>query len=66
MKRSCTNLCACVVMPPQRPNLVLTADVPDIKLDVFVRYSLDVEPYGRDGRNRLVEFEFVKDGWSSR
>lgn len=53
-------------MPPQRPNLVLTADVPDIKLDVFVRYSLDVEPYGRDGRNRLVEFEFVKDGWSSR
>ena len=32
------------VMPPQRTDLVLTADVPHGELDVLVLDSLDVEP----------------------
>jgi hypothetical protein len=33
------------VMPPQRTNLVLTADIPHGELDVLVLDGLDVEPY---------------------
>lgn len=33
-----------VVVSPQRPNLVLTSDIPDVELDILIRYSLDVEP----------------------
>ena len=32
-----------VVVPPQRPNLVLPADVPDVELHILVRHRLDVE-----------------------
>jgi len=31
------------VMSPQRPNLVLTTDIPDSELDVLVLYGLNIE-----------------------
>lgn len=49
-------------MSPQRPNLVLTTNVPHVKLGVLVRYRLYVETNGRDGSNVLVELELVKNG----
>lgn len=49
-------------MPPQRPDLVLTTDVPDIKLDVLVGDGLDVEADGGDGGDVLAELELVEDG----
>jgi len=36
-------LCSCVVMPPQRSNFVLPADVPHVELDILICYCLDVE-----------------------
>ena len=33
------------VMPPQRSNLVLSTDIPDCELDVFVLDRLDIEAY---------------------
>ena len=48
-------------MPPQRPNLVLSPNVPDIKLHVLVGNSLDVEPDCRDGGDVLIQFELVQD-----
>lgn len=50
------------VMPPQRPDLVLTAHIPNIELCILVRYCLDVEAYGGNGRDVLVELELVEDG----
>ena len=35
---------ACVVMPPQWSDLVLTTDIPDVELDILIGYGLDVEP----------------------
>ena len=49
-------------MPPQRTNLVLTTDVPDIELDVLVGDGLDVEADGGDGGDVLAELELVEDG----
>jgi hypothetical protein len=49
-------------MSPQRPNLVLAADVPDVEFCVLVRDGLDVEADGRDGGDVLVELELVEDG----
>lgn len=49
-------------MPPQRPDLVLAADVPDVKLDVLVGDGLDVEADGGDGSDVLAELELVEDG----
>lgn len=44
------------VMPPQRPNLVLATDIPNVELDVFISHSFDVEADGRDGSNILSQF----------
>ena len=33
-----------IVVPPQRPDLVLAADIPNVELHILVRYSLNVEP----------------------
>jgi hypothetical protein len=49
------------VVSPQRTDLVLAADVPDIKFGVFVCNSLDVEADGGDGGYVLVELELVED-----
>ena len=53
-------------MPPQGPNLVLPAYVPDIELYVLIGDGLDVEADGRDGGDVLVEFELVEDCWRGR
>lgn len=49
-------------MPPQRTNLVLTTDIPDVKLDILVGDSLDVEADGRNGGDVLAELELVENG----
>lgn len=49
-------------MPPQGTNLVLTADIPDVKLDILVGDRLDVEADGGDGGDVLAELELVEDG----
>ena len=38
-------------MSPQWSDLILSADIPDIKLDILIRHSLDVEPDSRNGRD---------------
>lgn len=48
-------------MTPERPDLVLPANVPHVELDILVGHGLDVEADGRDGRHVLVELEVVKD-----
>jgi len=48
-------------MSPQRPDLILSADIPNVELDVFVGDRLDVEADGGDGGDVLVEFELVED-----
>jgi hypothetical protein len=47
---------------PQRADLVLAADVPDVELGVLVGDGLDVEADRGDGSDVLVEFELVEDG----
>lgn len=49
-------------MPPQRSNLILTPNVPNIEFHVLVCYRLDVESDGWDRRDGLVEFELIQDG----
>jgi hypothetical protein len=48
-------------MPPERPDLVLAADVPDVELDILHRHRLDVEADRRDGRDGMGELERVED-----
>ena len=36
-------LSACVIVPPQRSNLILSADVPHVELYVLVGHGLNVE-----------------------
>ena len=50
-------------MSPQRPDLVLAADIPHVKFDVLVCHGLNIESNRRNRSNTLVEFELVKDGW---
>lgn len=49
-------------MSPQRPDLVLSAHVPNVESRVLVCHRLDVEAYCRYRGHVLVEFEFVEDG----
>ena len=46
-------------MSPQRADLVLTANVPDVELGVLVCDGLDVEADGWNGGDVLVKFELV-------
>jgi hypothetical protein len=52
---------------PERPDLVLSADVPDVEARVLVRDGLDVESDGRDGVDfaggARGELEGVEDGF---
>lgn len=48
-------------MSPQRSNLVLTTNVPYVKLDVLVRDSLDVEADGWNSSDVLAQLELVQD-----
>ena len=36
-------LCSGVIVSPQRPNLVLAANVPHVELDILIRHRFDVE-----------------------
>jgi hypothetical protein len=47
---------------PQRADLVLAADVPDVELGVLVRDGLDVEADRGDRGDVLVELELVENG----
>lgn len=42
-------------MSPQRPNLVLAADVPDVKLDILIRDTFNVESDSGDGGYVLIQ-----------
>lgn len=53
-------------MPPQRANLVLSTDVPDIKFDVLVCDVFDVESDCGNGGHILVELQFVQNRCSFR
>lgn len=35
-----------IIVPPERPNFILAADIPDREIQVVVFYRLNVEPYG--------------------
>ena len=50
-------------MSPQRPNLVLASDIPNIELDVFIGDCLDVEADCGDCGYWLVKFELIEDGF---
>lgn len=54
------------VVSPQRSNLVLASDIPNVELCVLVRDGLDVEADGRDRGDVLVELELVEDCYSHR
>jgi hypothetical protein len=47
------------VVAPQRPDLVLAADVPDVEFRILVRDGLDVESNGGYCGNVLFELEVV-------
>lgn len=61
-REGCARLRTAEVVPPQGPDLVLTANVPDIKFDVFVGDSLDVEADGGDCGDVLAKLQLVEDG----
>jgi len=50
------------VMPPQRSDLVLTADIPHGELDVLVLNRLNVESDGRDSGDNFTKLELVQNG----
>lgn len=49
-------------MSPQRPDLVLSSNIPNIELYVLVGNGLDVESDGRNSSDALVELKLVKNG----
>jgi hypothetical protein len=49
------------VVSPQRTDLVLATDVPDVEFGVLVCDGLDVEADGRDSGYVLVELKLVKN-----
>jgi hypothetical protein len=55
------------VVSPKRPDLVLSADIPDVEARVLVRDGLDVESDGRDGVDfaggARGELKGVEDGF---
>jgi hypothetical protein len=55
------------VVSPKRPDLVLSADIPDVEARVLIRDGLDVEADSRDGVNFACgargELEGVENGF---
>ena len=49
-------------MDPQRTYGVLTSDIPDRELDIFVLYSFYIKAYRRYGRDYLTQHQLVQDG----
>ena len=54
------------VVAPERPDLVLAADVPDRQVEVLVLEVLDVEADRRDRLHALVQLELVQHGRLAR
>jgi len=50
------------IVPPERSNFVLAADVPDGEGNVFVFDSFDVEADGRNGGDDFAQFQLVENG----
>lgn len=49
-------------MSPERSDLVLTTDIPNIEFDVLISDTLDVESDGGNGGHVLVaELQFVQN-----
>lgn len=48
-------------MSPQRSNLILSSNIPNIELNVLVCNSLDVKSDGWDGGDVLVQAQSVED-----
>ena len=48
-------------MPPQRPDLVLTADIPHVELDILVSDRLNVETNCRDRCHVLPQLQLVEN-----
>ena len=48
-------------MSPQWPYLVLSADVPDIELDIFICDCLDIEPDCWNSCDVLIQLELVEN-----
>lgn len=51
-----------IVVAPERANLVLPTDVPDVELDVSERNRLHVEAHRRNGGDVVLQLELVQDG----
>lgn len=48
-------------MPPQRPDLILTTNIPNIKLGILVRDRLDIKSNRRDRSDVLLELKVIQD-----
>ena len=53
-------------MSPQGSYLVLSANIPHVEFDIFVRNGLNVEADGRDGGHVLVKLELVENRYNPR
>jgi hypothetical protein len=49
------------IVSPERPESVLTADVPNVRIEPPVFDCLDIETNRRDRRHRLTEFQFLQN-----
>lgn len=56
----------CVVVPPERSNFVLPANVPNIELNILVRDSLHIEAHCGYRCHRLSQFQFIEDRWGRK
>jgi hypothetical protein len=54
-------LCAREVMTPERSDLVLPTNIPDIEFDVLVCDGFDVEADSGDCSDVLIELELVEN-----
>lgn len=48
-------------MSPQRPDLVLSSDIPHIEFDILKGDSLNIETHGWDRGDVRIELELVQD-----
>ena len=54
-------LCVVVVVSPQRPNTILTANIPDVEVEALVLNRFDIESDRRDCRHMLAKLQLVQD-----
>ena len=61
-RRLAQTKCTRKVMSPQRPDLVLSANVPDVELDVLIGNRFDIETNGGNSGDVLVQLKLVENG----